>query len=143
MKKHNKRKKEIKKHKKRKEIVEKNANKNCENRIEFCPSKKFDEVSIVPTIKRFFYCPISDIELTGGLTIPSDQFINDDGNRITKFLIFGQKGYVNLYVNGVIQLGGLYVVDKNFLTIMPVNSKILAGTPIIVESLGFLTKWNK
>lgn len=95
---------------------------------------------IIPTVNRYFYIVTSDIDLTNGATLPANLFFNDNGNPITEFSIFNPNGYVNLYINGVMQEGGIYTITTTSLTLNPYNSTIYRGTPIIIESLGFSTK---
>ena len=69
--------------------------------------------------------------------MPANLFTDDNGNAVTQFEIFNPNGYVNLYINGVVQEGGIYTVTPNALIFEPVGGTIFAGTPIIIESLGF------
>ncbi|NYF25675.1 DUF4183 domain-containing protein [Sporosarcina sp. JAI121] len=108
----------------------------CKTLVEVNPTTISDS-SIIPTINRYFYIPVSNTVLTNGVTIPSNLFYNDVGSQTTEFVIFNPNGYVNLYVNGVMQEGGLYMVNENALIINPTPGTIRAGTSIIVESLGF------
>ncbi|GGA30521.1 DUF4183 domain-containing protein [Psychrobacillus lasiicapitis] len=96
-------------------------------------------VNVIPTVKRYFYIPEANLNLASGTTIFSNLFTDDDGNQVTNFMSFNPNGYANLYINGVIQEGGLYTVNTQSLTIAPVNSTISAQTPIIVELLTFST----
>ncbi|QGQ96165.1 DUF4183 domain-containing protein [Paenibacillus psychroresistens] len=98
------------------------------------------ELSTIPIIKRYFYIPSSDIHFTDTTVIPAQLFLNDAGNRTTEFMVFVPNGYFNLYLNGVMQEGNLYKVSASSLTFNPVGEIITAGTPIIVESVGFSTK---
>ncbi|QQP10468.1 DUF4183 domain-containing protein [Lysinibacillus agricola] len=93
--------------------------------------------TIFPTINRYFYIVTEDIDLTNGATLPANLFSDDNGNPVTEFKIFNPNGYVNLYINGVMQEGGAYKVTPDSLIISPTNDTIFAGTPIIIESLGF------
>ncbi|MBO0602624.1 DUF4183 domain-containing protein [Sporosarcina sp. E16_3] len=111
----------------------------CQTSIEVSPID-ISEVSIIPTVNRYFYIPVSTIDLTNGATIPSNLFYNDDGGLTTEFMIFCPNGHVNLYINGVMQQGGMYRVNTNSLIINPTASKISASTPIVIESLGFSSK---
>ncbi|WP_186672802.1 DUF4183 domain-containing protein [Sporosarcina sp. BP05] len=108
----------------------------CQTHIEITPIDS-SEVSIIPTVNRYFYIPASNITVTTGVTIPSNLFYNDDGSPTTEFMIFNPNGYVNLYINGVMQEGGMYSVNANSLIINPTPGIIRAGTAIIIESLGF------
>ncbi|MDM5247491.1 DUF4183 domain-containing protein [Lysinibacillus sp. G4S2] len=96
--------------------------------------------NIIPTVNRYFYVVPSNIDLTNGATLPANLFFHDNGNTVTEFTIFNPNGYVNLYINGVMQEGGIYSLTTTSLTLNPYNSTIYRGTPIIIESLGFSTK---
>lgn len=100
------------------------------------------EISIIPTVFRYFYILNANLNLTNGATIPSNLFFNDNGNLITEFTTFTPNGYVNLYVNGMIQESGIYHVNSNSLTFIPQPATIFRGTPITIESLGFSAQVN-
>ncbi|KOS63477.1 DUF4183 domain-containing protein [Lysinibacillus agricola] len=104
------------------------------------PPVNFPDGTIIPTINRYFYIVTSDINLTNGATLAVSQFWDDNGNPATEFMIFNPNGYVNLYINAVMQEGGIYTLTPTSLTLSPDNSTIYRGTPIIIESLGFSTK---
>ncbi|GAB7386296.1 hypothetical protein BSNK01_01310 [Bacillaceae bacterium] len=72
-----------------------------------------------------------------------NQFIDDKGETVAKFIDFGQEGYFNLYVNGVLQEGKLYHVNSDALTIVATGQNIYKGTPIILESIGFIIERKK
>jgi len=93
--------------------------------------------TIIPTINRYFYIVTEDIDLTNGVTLPANLFTDDNGDPVTEFTLFKPNGYVNLYINAVMQEGGAYKVTPDSLTLNPFNATIFAGTPIIIESLGF------
>ena len=93
--------------------------------------------TIIPTINRYFYVVPTTINLIDGITLPAALFTNDQGTSITEFKTFSPNGYVNLYINAMIQAGGVYHISPSSLTIYPTNGRLSAGTPIIVESLGF------
>lgn len=122
----------------------------CENNRVFGPRIKAVDVgfiqpppvvipvgTIIPTINRYFYIVTEDIDLTNGVTLPANLFTDDNGNPVTEFTLFNPNGYVNLYINAVMQEGGAYKVTPDSLTLNPFNATIFAGTPIIIESLGF------
>ncbi|MDW0115480.1 DUF4183 domain-containing protein [Sporosarcina thermotolerans] len=129
-----------------------NCNYCCENRRFYwpriiastTPSVPFPPVivpdqAIIPTINRYFYIVTEDINLTNGATLPANLFTDDNSNPITEFTIYNPNGYVNIYINAMMQEGGIYSVTPDALTIEPVAATIFAGTPIIIESLGFST----
>ncbi|MGE8034612.1 MULTISPECIES: DUF4183 domain-containing protein [unclassified Lysinibacillus] len=122
----------------------------CENNRVFLPRIKavdicsiqpppvvIPEGTIIPTINRYFYIVTEDIDLTNGTTLPANLFTDDNGDPVTEFKLFNPNGYVNLYINAVMQEGGAYKVIPNSLILNPFNATIFAGTPIIIESFGF------
>lgn len=122
----------------------------CENNRFFWPRIKAVDIgfiqpppvvipvgTIIPTINRYFYIVPADIDLTNGVTLPANLFTDDNGDPVTEFTLFKPNGYVNLYINAVMQEGGAYKVTPDSLTLNPFNATIFAGTPIIIESLGF------
>ena len=121
----------------------------CENNQVFWRIKAIDvgsiqpppvvipEGTIIPIINRYFYIVAEDIDLTNGTTLPANLFTDDNGDPITEFKLFNPNGYVNLYINAVMQEGGAYKITPDSLTLNPFNATIFAGTPIIIESLGF------
>ncbi|QTD40991.1 DUF4183 domain-containing protein [Sporosarcina sp. Te-1] len=101
------------------------------------PPNDIPKVTIIPLIKRYFYIVTENIDLTNGTILPANLFTDDNGNSITEFQLFHPSGYVNLYINAMMQEGGAYNVTQDSLTINPFNATIFAGTPIIIESVGF------
>ncbi|ATP39946.1 hypothetical protein CSE16_07715 [Solibacillus sp. R5-41] len=93
--------------------------------------------TIIPTINRYFYIAPQNISLTNGVTLPANLFSDDNGNSVTAFKIFNPNGYVNLYINAMMQEGSIYTVTPTSLILPPNNATIFARTPIIIESLGF------
>jgi len=71
------------------------------------------------------------------LAIDVELFVDDRGEKAREFPEYAQEGYFNLYVNGVMQEGQLYRVDRRSVTVGATGQTILAGTPIILESVGF------
>jgi hypothetical protein len=109
----------------------------------YCPAKP-RSVRIKPVVKRYFYIPDEDIELTGDrIRLHANQFVDDHGERVARFAYFGRRGYVNLFINGALQEGKLYQVKPDALTIIPTGQTIYKGTPIIIESVGFLKSGQK
>ena len=95
---------------------------------------------IIPTIKRYFYISKFDIHLNSGSNISVNLFVNDSGVQTNTFTKFKPNGYINLYINGVMQEGECTKCIRSSLTIKPIDSTISAGTPIIIESIGFFAK---
>lgn len=131
-------------------IIEKSCTCHCEDRF-FWPRIKatngtpivpppiVPEGTILPIIHRYFYIVTADLDLTNGVTLPATLFWNDNADNITEFTLFSPNGYVNLYINAVMQEGGIYTITPAALTIVPYNATLYRGTPIIIESLGFMT----
>jgi len=92
-------------------------------------------IIILPAAQRFFYKMTSDAE--SQLTIPADDFTNDEGAFITAFVGNGPNSYSNLYINGILQAGGLYIINENNLNISLDNQTIYSGTPIVLETVTF------
>ncbi|MFC4599566.1 DUF4183 domain-containing protein [Cohnella hongkongensis] len=97
-------------------------------------------VSVHPVVRRYFYLPAADIFMTEDLVVPATSFVDDHGEPAKAFPDHRQEGYFNLYVNGLLQEGQLYRVEPLSVTVASTGQKILAGTPIIVESVGFIAK---
>lgn len=78
------------------------------------------------------------------LVIYADQFVDDQGETAHGFPDYRHEGYYNLYINGLLQEGKLFIVDPRSVTILSTDQTILAGTPIILESVGFIVSvsWN-
>ena len=98
------------------------------------------DLSIIPTVKRYFYVATANINLVNGTTLPATLFSNDDGSQTTEFMNFSPNGYADLFINAVIQEGGMYRVDSNALTINPTTGVIFRGTPIILELITFVAE---
>lgn len=104
------------------------------------PTEVVPEGVVIPTINRYFHILTSDLDLTNGAILPATLFWNDHTDPITEFVIFSPNGYVNLYINAVMQEGGIYSLSSTALTITPYDGTLFRGTPIIIESLGFTIK---
>ncbi|HEY2492785.1 MAG TPA: DUF4183 domain-containing protein [Paenibacillus sp.] len=98
-------------------------------------------IVILPTVKRYFWIADSDINLESEKIIHAHQFINDSGESADQIINFGSSGYINLYINAVLQEGELYTVSPKDLTIKPTGQTIVSGTPIILESVGFVAQY--
>lgn len=141
-------------HKKEKKVVRRILLNNCENsnmsnlRIKVSSASTGDsprnisDITILPTVNRYFHITTANLDLTNGATIPANLFFNDYGNTITEFKIFSPNGYVNLHINGMIQESGIYSVNTDSLTFIPQDATIFRGTAIIIESLGFTATPN-
>lgn len=96
--------------------------------------------TIIPIVNRYFYIVTADIHLTNGATLNANLFWDDNGNQVAAFTNFQPNGYANLFINGVMQEGGIYTVNPASLVLNADNATIYRGTPIIIESLGFINQ---
>jgi len=107
-----------------------------------CPKQPF--IGVKPKVRRYFFVAPHDINLSGEkIVLFPNQFVDDKGETVAKFIDFGQEGYFNLYVNGALQEGKLYHVNSDALTIISTGQTIYKGTPIILESIGFIISRKK
>ncbi len=95
-------------------------------------------IIILPSAQRYFYNVLSDTQSL--VTIPANEFTNDEGTFITAFPDMGQNSYSNLYINGILQVNSLYSFNENALTININNQTIFSGTPIILEIIQFFAQ---
>lgn len=93
--------------------------------------------TIIPSVSRYFYIVTDDIDLTNGFIISANNFYDDNGNFVNDIVVHNPNGYINLFINGVMQEGGIFSVNPSALVLNPNNGTIYKGTPIILESLGF------
>ncbi|WP_144641311.1 DUF4183 domain-containing protein [Bacillus cereus] len=98
------------------------------------------DVTVEPVSTKYFYVAPTDIDVAASpFAIDAGAFFNDSGNAVT-LLDIPENSYVNLYVNGVLQMDGMFThtpgaagTGNVTITLQPSDTPILAGTPIIVE----------
>ncbi|MGG1401650.1 DUF4183 domain-containing protein [Bacillus salipaludis] len=108
-----------------------------EKKIIHNPPSKPRNLRIKPTIKRFFYVLKQDLDLSIYQTIFAHNFIDDHGNHISNFPNIGENGYINLFINGLMQEGDVYSLNVHSLCIKNIGGRIFSGTPIIIECVEF------
>lgn len=115
---------------------------NCRNHAKKkrCRRRRKYKISIRPIVRRYFFVTPNEINLEAEKVILANQFIDDRGESINKFSNFGKEGYLNLYINGVLQEGKIYHVHSDAVKLIATGQNILIGSPIILESVGFTTK---
>jgi hypothetical protein len=101
------------------------------------PPGPLPNVTIIPSVNRYFYIPSSDLDLSAPVAIPANLFTDDAGNLIAAFPSLGTNSYNNLYINGILQEGNAYSVNQIALTFNPQGNIIYAGSPIILEIMQF------
>jgi len=95
-------------------------------------------VIVKPIVRRYFFvCPHNITLLETPYIIDANQFINDHGNAVKGFRLFGPSGYTNLFINGVMQGSSLYHICPHTLKLNTTGQIIYKGTPIIIEAIGF------
>ncbi|SEK83953.1 DUF4183 domain-containing protein [Paenibacillus sp. OK003] len=95
------------------------------------PAVDISTIAVIPRSFRFFYSTPTSI--TGTIAIPVTQFTNDTGDAIDQFIGMAPNSIHNLYINGVMQEGRLFTINRNSLVLQLNEDTILAGTPIILE----------
>ncbi|EEM44467.1 DUF4183 domain-containing protein [Bacillus cereus] len=103
-------------------------------------------VNVDPESTKYFYVTTTETAVGASLTIDAALFLDNTGNLVTTLRdASAANNYVNVYINGVLQMDGIYtytagstgvgslVVNVPVPTPPEEGSPILAGTPIIVE----------
>ncbi len=100
-------------------------------------------MDLVPTVSRFFH-ETTALIAAGTLTIPVDEFWTDTGADAAELPpIALDNGYINVYINGVLQMESLLAytpgpVGTGQLAItIPARSTILIGTPVVLVITNF------
>lgn len=80
--------------------------------------------------------------LTGGMittdtTIPAASFSDDNGDPVVALPTIPTSGYINVYVNGVLQEAGLSTLTTASLVLDTILA--VAGTPVVLEVVDFST----
>ena len=96
--------------------------------------------SITPTATRFFTITPGDIPGGSTFTVDTADFFDDAGNpAATLPALNPDNSTINLYINGVLQMTGIYSYTPgatgvgNLLITVPAASSILAGSPVVLE----------
>ena len=92
-------------------------------------------IEIIPTVNRYFYFPDTDLNLLDSVTIPAVEFVNDEGGSVSEFAGIGLTSFYNLYINGIVQPGNSYEVNKVMLFFPSQGGVLFADTPIILETI--------
>ncbi|NOU63361.1 DUF4183 domain-containing protein [Paenibacillus sp. LMG 31461] len=93
--------------------------------------------TVDPAVTRF------NAVITGGMiggavtTIPADDFLDDNGNPVdaNSLPAVPTDGYINVYVNGVLQQEGLSTLTTASLVLATILAT--AGTPVVLEVADF------
>ncbi|WP_367398306.1 DUF4183 domain-containing protein [Paenibacillus lautus] len=93
------------------------------------------EIEVLPTMIRYFYVLMSEVNLDAPFVISADQFTDDDGNHTFQSIAVGPNTSSTVYINGMIQEGRIYTLTPVALTLHSPGDMLLAGTPILLEIL--------
>lgn len=101
--------------------------------------------NVVPQDQRFFYVTTAETAPGSTLTIDAADFFQDDGSAVTELpALSADNSYYNVYVNGVLQMGGLSTYTPGATTVgsLSINvpaggDSILADTPIVLEVVNY------
>ena len=95
------------------------------------PQGPLGQISSLLTATRYSYIASSDMEPP--VDIPANQFKDDNGDPVTAFAVIDSMSYSDLFINGILQLGGTYTLNSSTLTLLNGQDSIFEGTPIVLE----------
>jgi hypothetical protein len=92
--------------------------------------------SIVPSVNRYTATIVIGNILGGITTIPAQNFTNDSGTSVPigGLIVPTSSGYFNVFVNGILQRGGLCTISSTSLVL---NSALILGVTVTVEVINF------
>lgn len=92
--------------------------------------------SLVPTVNRYIATIVLGDILGSTTTIVATRFTNNSGTTVPAggLVVPTASGYYNLYVNGVMQRGGLSTLTATSLVI---NTALVIGASVVVEVVNF------
>lgn len=101
--------------------------------------------NVVPQDQRFFYVTTAETAPGSTLTIDAASFFQDDGSAVTELpALSANNSYYNVYVNGVLQMGGLSTYTPGATTVGSLTINVPAGgdpiltdTPIVLEVVNY------
>ncbi|MBD0383446.1 DUF4183 domain-containing protein [Paenibacillus sedimenti] len=92
--------------------------------------------TVDPNVTRF-NATITAGMITTDTTIPAASFLDDNGDAIANLPAVPTAGYINVYVNGLLQEGGLSTLTTASLVLA--TTAALAGTPVVLEVVDYST----
>ena len=97
-------------------------------------------VSVDPEATKYFYVSATETAAGTALTIDAALFFDNAGTAVTALVAADANSYVNVYVNGVLQMDGISTytagatgVGSLVIDVPAGGDPILAGSPVIVE----------
>ncbi|TYP69790.1 DUF4183 domain-containing protein [Paenibacillus methanolicus] len=91
--------------------------------------------SVLPAVFRFVATVTAPMIAGGVTTIPAAGFVNDNGDAITDLPAPPVNGYLNVYVNGMMQEANLSSLTTASLVINTID--IPVGAPVVLEVADF------
>lgn len=87
--------------------------------------------TVSPTVARF-YAAITAAMIVGGVTtIPAASFLDDADAPVAALPVPATNGYYNVYINGILQQGGLSTLTAVSLALA--SGDFVEGTPVLLE----------
>ncbi|CAI6086905.1 DUF4183 domain-containing protein [Cohnella sp. JJ-181] len=88
--------------------------------------------TVSPTVARF-YAAITAAMIVGGVTtIPASSFLDDADAPVAALPVPAVNGYYNVYINGILQQGGLSTLTTADLVLA--SGDFVEGTPVLLET---------
>lgn len=93
-------------------------------------------ITVIPVVNRYTATVVLGNILGSTTTIPAQNFTNDAGNSVPAggLDVPAINGYYNVFVNGVLQRGGLTSLTASSLVI---NSALVLGVSVVLEVIRF------
>lgn len=93
--------------------------------------------SLVPTVNRYIASIVLGDILGSTTTIAATRFTNNSGTTVPAggLVVPTTSGYYNLYINGVMQRGGLSTLTASNLVI---NTALVVGASVVIEVVNFV-----
>ncbi|MED3038444.1 hypothetical protein CBR56_28785 [Bacillus thuringiensis] len=103
-------------------------------------------VDVKPTVHKFFLVGVPPL-IGGKYTITANNFFQGDGSTVSKFPALTGNSYVNLYINGVLQMnniftytpapGGVGAKGSLAITVPAGSPPIIRKTSVVLEVVDF------
>lgn len=93
------------------------------------------ETTVDPAVTRYIATITAGMIAGGNTTIPAASFVDDDGDAVTVLPAPPTDGYFNVYVNGMLQEGGLSTLTTASLVLA--TDEAVEDTPVVLEVSDF------
>lgn len=107
-------------------------------------------VSVDPTPEKFFYVTTGETAAGTTLSIDTADFFDDSGAAATDLpTLATDNSYYNVYINGVLQMGGLSTYTPGATTVGSLDidvpaggDPIITGSPVVLEVVNYTPTSN-